>query len=143
MISTGIIKKIEKNEVTIHFFKDSACAHCSACSADRKLGALIKISSDLASNYSVGDQISIELDDTILLKLSFITYIFPAIFMILGYFILNLFNLGEGVSIFGSFLFLVISFGILYFYDKKRVKNLGEDITIVNTPPDSKSCSGH
>lgn len=141
MISTGIVKKIEKDEITIHFFKDSSCAHCSACSADKKMGTLMKIHSNLASNYITGDQISIEVDDSLLLKLSFITYILPAVFMILGYFILDMLNLGEGGSILGAFLFLVISFLCLYFYDKKRVKDLGEDIKIVPTPTEHKSCS--
>ena len=141
MISTGIVKKIEKDEITIHFFKDSSCAHCSACSADKKMGTLMKIHSKLAFKYAIGEQISIEVEDSLLLKLSFITYILPAVFMILGYFILDMLNLGEGVSILGAFLFLIISFLCLYFYDKKRVKDLGEDIKIVPTPTEHKSCS--
>lgn len=131
MINKGIIQSIYKDEITIKFYKDSACAHCSSCGGDKKFGNTIMINSDSAHKYKPGDEISIEINDALLLKLSLITYIFPAIFMILGYFFLNFFGASENASIFGSFLFLIISFIFIFFYDKKRVKKFGSDFSII------------
>lgn len=151
MINVGIVKKIENNDITLHFYKDSSCAHCSACSPSKKMGTFIKISTEDAHLYSVGDELSVELEDTLLLKLSFITYIIPPIFMILGYLLLNSLNFSDKICILGSFLFLIISFVALYFYDKTRVKEIDSSIKIIGKvsshipPSDNKSgcCGGH
>lgn len=132
MINTGIIKKIDKDEITIHFYKDSACAHCSACSPDKKMGTTIKIHVEDTTKYVLEQEISVELDDSTLLKFSFITYIIPAILMILGYLILDFFKFSEIVSIIGSFAFLIFSFIGLFFYDRSRTKDVGDAIRIID-----------
>ncbi|MGL5123209.1 MAG: SoxR reducing system RseC family protein [Fusobacteriaceae bacterium] len=131
MISKGIIEKIEKNDITIKFYKEASCAHCSGCSKDKKFGSTIKLSSSLAKKYVLGQEISVEIEDILILKLSLITYIFPAIFMILGYLVSDFLGAEEKTSIISSFLFLVVSFVFLFFYDKKRVKNYGSDVKII------------
>lgn len=131
MINTGIIKKIEKNDIFIHFYKDSSCAHCSSCSPQNKMGNIVKFSVPDSSKFKLEQEISVELEDSTLLKFSFITYIIPAIAMILGYIVLDRLNFSEGISILGSFLFLVFSFGGLYFYDKKRVRDVSDIIKII------------
>ncbi len=131
MISKGIIEKIERNDITIKFYKDSSCAHCSGCSGDKKFGSTIKISSPLVENYVLGQEISVEIEDGLIFKLSLITYIFPALFMISGYFVADFLGANEKTSIISCFSFLIISFIFLFFYDKKRIKNYGSDVKII------------
>ncbi|MGL6063648.1 MAG: SoxR reducing system RseC family protein [Fusobacteriaceae bacterium] len=131
MISKGIIEKIEKNDITIKFYKEASCAHCSGCSNDKKFGSTIKLSASLVENYTLGQEISVEIEDILIFKLSLITYIFPAIFMILGYLIADFLGANEKNSIISCFLFLIISFIVLFFYDKKRIKNYGSDVKII------------
>lgn len=132
MVAKGIIEKIQDNHATVKFYKDSACASCSACSGESKFGQKISIDLNKNLNFKIGDEITIEIDDIILLKLSFIVYIFPALAMILGYFVLDFLNFSQGVSIIGSFSALLLSFLALYFYDKRRIKDIGEDFKILN-----------
>lgn len=131
MVSKGIVQSIENSHATVKFYKDSACASCSACSGDRKFGQTIGIKLDSGMDVRVGQEITIEIDDGILLKLSFIVYIIPAIAMFIGYFIFNLLKFSEGISIIASFAALLITFFGICIYDKKRVKDIGEDFKIV------------
>lgn len=131
LIAKGIIENIKDNHARVKFYKDSACASCSACSGETKFGQKISINLKENGNFKMGDEITIEIDDMVLLKLSFIVYILPAVAMILGYIILDFFKFSQGISILGSFGALVLSFVALYFYDKKRVKDIGEDFTIL------------
>ncbi|MGL4403206.1 MAG: SoxR reducing system RseC family protein [Fusobacteriaceae bacterium] len=131
MIAKGIIENLKDNHATVKFYKDSACASCSACGGESKFGQKISINLKENKKFRIGDEITIEIDDGILLKLSFIVYILPAVAMILGYLILDSLHFSEGISISGSFISLLIAFICLYFYDKKRIKDIGEDFTII------------
>ncbi|MGL6100809.1 MAG: SoxR reducing system RseC family protein [Fusobacteriaceae bacterium] len=131
MIAKGIIQNLKNSYATVKFYKDSACASCSACTGENRYGQTISINLKESMNFQIGDEITVEIDDMILLKLSFIVYIFPTIAMILGYLILEFLRFSQGICITGSFLSLIISFVILYFYDKKRVKDIGEDFKII------------
>ncbi|MGL5057842.1 MAG: SoxR reducing system RseC family protein [Fusobacteriaceae bacterium] len=132
MINKGIIRSIDINSLSINFYKDAACAHCSACNGQSKFGSTISIDKPKNFNKQVGDEITVEVEDSVLLKLSFLTYILPTFFMILGYFLGDFFNRGQGFSIFMSFFSLVISFLGLSLYDKKRTKNIGLDFKILD-----------
>ncbi|MGL4980595.1 MAG: SoxR reducing system RseC family protein [Fusobacteriaceae bacterium] len=131
MIAKGIIQNLKNSYATVKFYKDSACASCSACTGENRYGQTISINLKENINFKIGDEITIEIDDMVLLKLSFIVYIFPTIAMILGYLILEFSRFSQGICITGSFLSLIVSFIILYFYDKKRVKDIGEDFKII------------
>lgn len=131
MISKGIVQSVENNHATVKFYKDSACASCSACSGDNKFGQTLSLKLEEGTAVRAGQEITIEIDDGILLKLSFIVYILPAVAMILGYLLLHFLKFSEGISILGSFSALVITFIGLFFYDKKRVKDIGEDFKII------------
>ncbi|MGL4392049.1 MAG: SoxR reducing system RseC family protein [Fusobacteriaceae bacterium] len=134
MIKTGIIKKIEKDFILINFYKDNACSSCNVCSKDAKMSNTIKINTQENLNFYIGKEISLEINDNTILKLSFITYILPAVFMFIGYFVSeSIFNFSQNISILFSFIFLALSFLGLFFYDKKRIKKYGnEDIKILN-----------
>lgn len=132
MIAKGIIENLKNNHATVKFYKDSACSSCSACSGENKFSQKISINLKENRKFRIGDEITIEIDDTILLKLSFIVYILPAMAMIVGYLILDFFKFSQEFCIFGSFSSLLIAFVFLYFYDKKRVKDIGEDFNIID-----------
>lgn len=132
MINKGIIEKIDSDSLSIKFYKDAACVHCSSCSGSSKFGTTITIDKPKDFDKKIGEEITVEVEDIVLLKLSFITYVLPALFMILGYFAGDFFNKGQGVSIFTSFFSLVISFLALSFYDKKRTKHVGSDFKILD-----------
>ena len=132
MHNKGIIKNIENNFITINFYKSTACSHCSSCSEKNKFGITISIDKPANFNKNIGDEINLEIEDRILLKLSFITYIFPALFMILGYFVSTFLGGTQGISIISSFSFLIISFFCLFFYDKKRSKYIKNDFLLLD-----------
>ena len=39
MINTGIVTKIDGNNVSVKLHKSSSCSHCSCCSEERKMGS--------------------------------------------------------------------------------------------------------
>lgn len=131
MINTGIITKIEKNRIYVHFYKDSACSHCSSCATKDKMGNIFKFDVSNPENYKLEQEVTIELEDSTFLKFSFITYILPAIAMILGYYIFNLIGFSEIFSIVGSFVFLFISFLFLFIYDKRKTKEISNTIKLI------------
>ena len=132
MVNKGLIENIENNSITIKFYKSSACSHCSSCGEKNKFSTTISIDKPTGFIKNIGDEITIEIEDSVLLQLSLITYIFPPLFMILGYFVSSFFGGSQGMSIISSFSFLILSFLCLFFYDKKRSKNIKSDFLILD-----------
>lgn len=129
MQNSGIIKKINKNCITVSMYKETACSHCNNCSD--KITNEITFFTDV--NVEVGDIVTFEMDDRQVLKAASIVYILPIIFMILGYFLGDKLGLSEAYCILTSFLSLIISFIGIYFYDKNIVKKeMENEITIIS-----------
>jgi positive regulator of sigma E activity len=75
-------------------------------------------------NLTIGDIVTFEIEDSSLLNIAALVYLMPIIFMMAGYFIGQELGFSEGQGVLMSFLFLAISFGFIYFFDKKRGEKL-------------------
>lgn len=133
MISKGVIKEVYKinennlNHILVKIYKESGCPHCTGCVEENKFTNEFDFTTNL--NAEIGDTVTFEIETKKLFKVAFLTYIFPCILMIISYFIASL-NFSENKSIIISFLFLIIGFIIVYFYDKIS-KNKNSDIKIL------------
>lgn len=121
MLNKGIIKKIDGNKIIVKLYKDTACSHCSGCSGDSKYGKDFEFTTDMKAE--IGDTVTFEISAGKVIKAASIAYVFPAIAMIAGYFFSEkILNLSENKSIIFSFIALLFSFVVLFFYDKLVVK---------------------
>lgn len=131
MQNKGIVQKINNNTITVKLFKDSSCSHCSQCHGASKYGKDFEFTTDKI--VQIGDLITLEIAEKEVIKAAAIAYIFPPIMMILGYFISDSFGFSENQSILASFLFLILSFVALFFYDKFFAKKkVEEEIKVIS-----------
>jgi len=127
MKNKGIVREINHNSIKIELFKDGACSSCSQCnSKSHKIETFFYDKNDLKLNEIV----EFEIEDKSLLKISFITYLSPIVFMFSFYSIASYFNLSENKRIISSFIGLFFSFFILYFIDKTKGKTFLAKIAI-------------
>lgn len=145
MKSNGKVIAINGNKIKLKMFKESSCAHCSGCGDANKLARELEVNYD--GKVEIGDIVTFELEDSKMLKIGFIVYIVPVLMMIIGFFISNKMGNSEGVSVFVSFAFLVISFVCLHIYDKYFVKDKVQMVvTAVEKGTeefDAANCAGH
>lgn len=139
MVNKGVIKKIEGNKITVKLYKDSSCSHCSGCSGDSKYGKDFEFVIDRQAN--IGDTVTFEIAAGKVIKAASIAYIFPAVAMIGGYFFgSKLLNLNENKSILCSFIALLLSFVILFLYDRLVVrKRTNSEIEIISIEKEDTS----
>ena len=129
MVKKGIIKEINGDKIVVKLYKDTACSHCSGCSGDRKYGKDFEFVTDRKAD--IGDTVTFEIAAGKVIKAASIAYVFPAIAMIVGYFIASKLGFSENQSIASSFIALGVSFVCLFLYDKfivKKQKNSEIDI---------------
>lgn len=90
---------------------------------------------------NIGDTVTFEISTGKVIKAASIAYVFPAITMIAGYFLgEKLLGLSENQSIIASFLALVVSFIVLYLYDKFIVKKqTNSEIEIISIEKEDTS----
>ncbi|MEE1042580.1 MAG: SoxR reducing system RseC family protein [Clostridia bacterium] len=113
MNKQGIVESIKGNEVTVRITRDSSCGeNCAMCNACPGKNMLVTLNTDIP--LSVNDKVSLQTNSKLVLWWAFAVYILPIILLILGY---AIFTLYIGV------LFMIISFIILFFTDKKINKN--------------------
>ena len=109
MIKSGIVDSIENSKITIKIERDSSCGdNCAMCNACP--GKEMFITTYTKENFNVGDYVRLETNTSLILLSAFLVYILPIILLIVGYVIISLY--------FGLAL-MVISFIILFIYDKK------------------------
>ena len=127
MKNRGIVKKIDKDSVTIEIFKDVSCSHCNSC--DKKTHAIQTFSYN-KNDLNEGDMIEFFIEDKHLLKLGFLVYISPIIFMISFYFIASYLDFSEGRRVISTFFGLAINLLILYTLDKIKGNEILNNIKI-------------
>ena len=121
MLNKGIVKKIDGNKIIVKLYKDTACSHCSGCSGDSKYGKDFEFTTDMKAE--IGDTVTFEIAAGKVIKAASIAYVFPAVAMIGGYFLgEKILKLSETQNIISSFVALLLSFVVLFFYDKMIVK---------------------
>ena len=139
MVNKGVIKKIDGNKITVKLYKDTACSHCSGCSGDSKYGKDFEFVTDRKAE--IGDTVTFEIAAGKVIKAASIAYIFPAVAMIGGYFFGNkLLQLNENKSILSSFIGLLLSFVVLFLYDRLVVrKRTNSEIEIISIEKEDNS----
>ena len=139
MLNKGIIKEINGDKIIVKLYKDTACSHCSGCSGDGKYGKDFEFVTDRKAE--IGDTVTFEISTDKVIKAASIAYVFPALAMIVGYFIANkLFGFSENQSIASSFVALGLSFVCLFLYDKLVVKKqTNSEIDIISIEKEDMS----
>lgn len=127
MKNRGIVKNIKNNTITIEIFKDISCSHCSSC--DNKTHS-IQTFKYYQKDLIEGDMIEFSINDKQLLKLGFLVYISPIIFMIGFYSIASYFNLSESQKIICTFVGLIISLITVFIIDKIKGNQILNNIKI-------------
>ena len=115
MVNKGIVTKINGDTVAVRLYKSSSCSHCSCCSETNKMGSNFEFK--INQKVELGDLVTLEISEKDVVKAAFIAYIFPPIFMILGYIVADHLGFSEMKSIIGSFLGLGVGFIFLAIYD--------------------------
>ena len=87
MIETGIIHKINKNNLaTVRFDRKMACENCNMC-LKPKDKMFVELDLDNALNAKVGDYVSVEIPNNIVLTASFLVYLVPVITLLAALFL--------------------------------------------------------
>jgi len=124
MKEIGRVSKIIKEGLAeVEFKAGSACAKCGRCSMGVSGEMFIEAENKMGAK--VGDMIEVEILPSSLLASSFLIYIVPIIFLVVGYFVgvsvhpLILSGLSlESFGIIFALLFMFISFILLKVYDR-------------------------
>ena len=131
MVNKGIVTKINGDTIAIKLYKSSSCSHCSCCSESNKMGSDFEFK--INQKVELGDLVTLEISEKDVVKAAFIAYIFPPLFMILGYIVADYLKFSETKSIIGSFLGLGVGFIFLAVYDRIFAKKtIDEEIKIVS-----------
>ena len=141
MVNKGIVTKINGDTVAVKLYKSSSCSHCSCCSETNKMGSNFEFK--INQKVELGDLITLEISEKDVVKAAFIAYIFPPIFMILGYIVAYYLKFSETKSIIGSFVGLGVAFLILGIYDRFFAKKtMEEEIKVVSVEKyDPNACT--
>ena len=123
MIKEGLVLENNHGNLKILVDRNSACGSCAAngSCAERKSTVIEIFSQD---NISKGDRVILESEASEITKLSAAVYAFPALMMILGAFIPNIFLKNTRIDIniltlLFVVVFLIISIMIVRILDKK------------------------
>lgn len=109
MDTVGIVKELYENNAKVQIQRATSCGeNCANCGGCKKTSSYTVVTNDLSAN--IGDTVKIELDTSKVLFASFVVYILPLIFFVIG---ITIGNLLCGIA------FFVIMFIILRFFDKK------------------------
>lgn len=119
MLCEGLVVKKEKNIMEVLVKRSSACGencgHCNACSG---LEQIVKVED--VDGIFVGDTVQLELKSKNVLNAAFLVYILPLILLILGYIIAGFFFESDVICASAGFIFMIIGFFALHFYDAKK-----------------------
>lgn len=136
----GKILSIDGNIAEIRIAKSNKCAGCTACDMwDTKGPLVIPAKNNVAAK--VGELVEVEIAPKQVIGSSFLVFLFPILALMGGYWLGNrlapqLQMGGEGAGILGALVFLVISFGVIYVYDRlfmKKSKTRAWIDRVVNT----------
>ncbi|MDR1835814.1 MAG: SoxR reducing system RseC family protein [Fusobacteriaceae bacterium] len=131
MESKGLVTAVTGKEVRVRLYKETACEHCNTCSAEKKFVREFTLVSD--EDIKPGDVVTLEIAGNTLVKASLILYALPVVFMFSGYYVgSQTLGLPEGKSIGLSFLFLLVSFLLIWFYDRVFRGVTDQDIRITD-----------
>ena len=113
----GIVTAVNKGVVTVRIEAVSACAACAAhgrCGFAESKEKSIEVPTSDWSRYSLGDAVTVHVDESRGMLAVWLAYVLPAILMIAVIVGLSLAGLPEWLVVLGSFTILGIYILILY-----------------------------
>ena len=113
----GIVTAVNKGVVTVRIEAVSACAACAAhgrCGFAESKEKSIEVPTSDWSRYSLGDAVTVHVDESRGMLAVWLAYVLPAILMIAVIVGLSLVGLPEWLVVLGSFTILGIYIFILY-----------------------------
>ena len=129
----GIVTKADSSTAWVKCTKSAACESCSAKGFCDTMGGsedTVELEAINAVGAKVNDRVTISFETSSLLKVSFLVYMIPVLFLILGVIIGNkialIFNYDQSIfAMLVGFLFLVASF----FFVKAKGRELSKKDT--------------
>jgi sigma-E factor negative regulatory protein RseC len=133
MKQQGLIIGMDGDNATVKVQRHAACRDCGGCELGHSNKSM-EIKAKNPFNASMGELVEIEIPSNSVLKASFLVYILPIFFMVIGFFIGGRIGLHFGYNVdiaagalgFGM---LALAFLVIRLYDKK----LGEGMTPIIT----------
>lgn len=119
MQSTGVVNKINGSEAVVLIKRESACgdncANCGGCTG----GTLNEVLADNEVGANIGDIVIVEMKTGRVLNAAVFAYVVPLLLLFVGYFLFFYMFKTEFLAVLGGFLFMISSYVILHFFDKK------------------------
>jgi sigma-E factor negative regulatory protein RseC len=124
MLEQGVVTRvIPPDAVEVSLQASEACGRCGACHPASK-GRLC-IEAVAVPGVKTGDAVELEISTRGVIATSFVVYLLPIVFLIVGYIfgsvLAGFFSIqvsGETGGIFGAILFCAVSFGVIRWYDR-------------------------
>ena len=124
MQKEGIVLKIEGDTAYVNV-KPAHKGGCGSCGKCKVKESEFVIEMDLPDfPIDAGDRVLLHMEDSSVYSVGLFLYVVPPLFMILGYLAAQFFGAGEGLGIFVSFLFLIVAFYLIRYFDRSRGKKL-------------------
>ncbi|NPV53329.1 MAG: SoxR reducing system RseC family protein [Firmicutes bacterium] len=123
MEEVGKVVVVKGDAATVEIARSAMCSKCKMCN----LGSgTARIDADNLVDAEVGDLVSVEIDTRNVMAAAFVVYMVPLAFMLVGFLLgpvvsrwLGLAWASQAVTAATGIVFLVLSYAVVYFYDKK------------------------
>lgn len=118
----GIVKEIRQGRVLVQIQSISACATCAAhakCGFAESKDKTLEIPAADGQNYTVGQPVTVHIDESRGLQAVWIAYVLPAILMLAAIIGLSVARLPEWAVVLAAFLVLGLYVLILYLLRRK------------------------
>jgi len=124
MREQGVVTRVvQPDAVEVSLKASEACGRCGACHPGTEGGVCIEAVA--VSGVKTGDAVEIEISTGGVVATSFVVYLLPVVFLILGYMfgsaLAGFFTIwisGETGGIAGAIFFFAVSFGVVRWYDR-------------------------
>lgn len=121
MLERGTVLNNDGKQVELEMHSGFSCDGCSICFVDKDKRHILQIRQQLS--LKPGDMVELEILPEFAVKSAFLIFFFPLLMLVLGYYLFHDFSLLPNVpaiyrGILGAVTGLIVSFIIVYFYDK-------------------------
>ena len=117
MIETGVVRSVRNGEVLVGLKRHSACLGCKLCSVNSSGDMIIKAIA--SKKIEVGDQVTVEIDSSSLLKAIAMVYVLPTLAFLTGV-LAGLRVTSEAFSVLIGIMFLCAALFLARQYGLKR-----------------------
>jgi sigma-E factor negative regulatory protein RseC len=121
----GVIQNIDEKYIYVMIVAKSACSACHSqamCSMTEMKEKIIEINKEAYSNYKIGDQVEIIMNQSMGTKAVFLGYFLPFIFMMIT--MLTTFSISKNEALTALFTIMILAiYYLLLFVFKKQISN--------------------